>query len=193
MSRRACCWSRKKTPPRPRRLVFGGGDATARPAPARAGQACPDCPARLNRRARSRAGRSGTWPGGSAASSACARRGARLGHERGAGHGRRAGRAARAAAELLPVIEAVMARQAQRTDGWLAWPHERETRQRPPRGRGGRQVKAELEGVGEAGKRGFGRLSAARWRRRTPGSRPSRARAGGDGRSRGGARRRPRR
>ena len=38
---------------------------------------------------------------------------------------------------------------------------------------GGREVRAELEGVGEAGNRGFGRLGA-RWRRRMPGSPPSR-------------------
>ena len=42
---------------------------------------------------------------------------------------------------------------------------------------GGREVRAELEGVGEAGNRGFGRL-AARWRRPTPGSPPSPRKAG---------------
>ena len=40
---------------------------------------------------------------------------------------------------------------------------------------GGRQVRAELEGVGEAGARGFGRLSRARWKRPMPEWQPSRA------------------
>jgi hypothetical protein len=45
MSPRACCWNRKKTPPRPRRVVLRRGRALLRGL-----LACPDCPARLNRR-----------------------------------------------------------------------------------------------------------------------------------------------
>jgi hypothetical protein len=50
---------------------------------------------------------------------------------------------------------------------------------------GGRQVRAELEGVGEAGARGFGRLCRARWSWPTPGSQPSRAGRGSRLRQRG--------
>lgn len=108
MSRRACCWNRKKTSPRPRRLVLRWGDSYC----AACTQSCEDCPTRLNQPLTAEGWQ--VWDlVGRLGGQLRALPGAVIGWNLNAAFGLVAalGIPAPAAAELLPIIEAVMVRK----------------------------------------------------------------------------------